>query len=68
MVVMYLCFLFWSSVTNFIYSKYNKMSCFVSIEFITEELFTRNTNIKTKLNWKLFTKSNESQAKKLGFA
>jgi hypothetical protein len=24
---------------------YNKMTCYVSTEFITEELFTKNTNI-----------------------
>ncbi len=26
-------------------TNYNKMTCYVKIEFITEELFTKNTNI-----------------------
>ncbi len=32
------------------------MSCFILIEFVTEDWFTKHTNITTKLNWKLFTK------------
>ncbi len=32
------------------------MTCFISIKFITKELFTKNANITTKLNWKLLTK------------
>ncbi len=35
---------------------YNETSSFIYIEFITEELVTRKTNITIKLNWKLFTK------------
>jgi hypothetical protein len=31
-------------------------------------LFTKNTNIKTKLNGKLFTKVIKTKTKKLGFA
>ncbi len=35
---------------------YNKMSCFIQIKFITEDSFSKYTNITTKLNWELFTK------------
>jgi len=32
------------------------MTCFIKIEFITEELFTKNTNITSSLKWKVYTK------------
>jgi hypothetical protein len=32
------------------------MSFSVQIKFITEDRYTKYTNITTKLNWKLFTK------------
>jgi hypothetical protein len=35
---------------------YNKTSCFEEINFITEDRFSKYTDITTKLNWKLFTK------------
>ncbi len=34
----------------------NKTTYFKYIVFITEDLFTKNANITTKLKWKLFTK------------
>jgi hypothetical protein len=42
------------------------MSGFVKIEFMTIELFTKNTNITTKLNWKLFTKVIRAKQRSLG--
>ncbi len=35
---------------------YNKTSCFGLIEFITNDTKVKDTNITTKLNWKLCTK------------
>ncbi len=35
------------------------MSYFKTIKSITEDGFTKYTNITTKLNWKLFTKVNK---------
>ncbi len=32
------------------------MSCFELIEFITEDIKVKHTNITTKLKWKVFTK------------
>ncbi len=46
----------------------NKMSCFIYIEFITNELLTKNTNITTNFNWKLFRKVIRAKQRKLGFA
>ncbi len=47
-------------------SKYNKITCFVSIEFTTKELFTKNTNITAKLKRKLFTKVISAKQRSLG--
>jgi hypothetical protein len=33
---------------------------------MTKELFTKNTNITTKLNWKLFTKVIRAKQRSLG--
>ncbi len=38
------------------HTEYDKMSFLFKIKFITEDWFTKYTNITTKLNWKLFTK------------
>jgi len=47
--------------------KWNKMNYFVCIKFITEESFTKYTNITTKLNWKLFAKIIRTKQRSLGF-
>jgi hypothetical protein len=54
-------------IVNVIYiALYYKMSSFVKIELITKELFTRNTNIATKLNLKLLTKLIRAKQRSLG--
>jgi len=42
------------------------MTCLILIKFITGQLFTKNTNITTKLNWKLFTKVISDKQRSLG--
>jgi hypothetical protein len=37
------------------------------VEFITKELFTKNTNITFKLNWKLFTEVISAKQRSLGW-
>ncbi len=44
------------------------MTSFIYIEFITDKLFTKNTNITTNFNWKLFVKVIRAKQRKLGFA
>ncbi len=44
------------------------MTWFIKIKFITEELFTKNTDITTTLNWKLYTNVISAKQRKLGFA
>ncbi len=46
---------------------YNKTTCYGYIEFITEELFTKNINISGFLKLESIYKSNQDQAERLGF-
>ncbi len=43
------------------------MTCFVSIKFITKDLFAKNKNITGRLNWKLFTKVISTEQRSLGW-
>jgi len=38
----------------------------LKIEFITEAIFTKNTNITIKLSWNLFTKVIKTKRRSLG--
>ncbi len=42
------------------------MTCFILIDFIPEELFTKNTNITSQLNWTLYTKVIKTKRRSLG--
>ncbi len=48
-------------------SVYNKTSCLEKIEFITDNYFTKHTNITTKLKQKLFTKVIREQSEEAWF-
>ncbi len=43
-----------------------KLLALFKIKFITKELFTRYTNIRSELNWKLFTKVIKTKQRSLG--
>jgi hypothetical protein len=46
-------------------SFYNKTSSLQQIKVITEDNFTKDKNITTKLKWKLFTKVIREQSKEV---